>query len=78
MTIELEFCVCGETYQYICKHECPEGRPSNEHPPAVQCPNCHADEPDVFRWVKEGKKIMVDCTACDAREVYQGEWYATQ
>ena len=30
--IDDELCDCGSTYQYICKHECPEDRQCDQHP----------------------------------------------
>ena len=26
------FCDCGNTYEWVCKHECPTDRPSTAHP----------------------------------------------
>ena len=26
------FCDCGNTYEWVCKHECPNDRPSTAHP----------------------------------------------
>ena len=35
--VKMKMCMCGNTYEYIAKHECPNDRSMTEHPKYNDC-----------------------------------------